>query len=149
MPSGINKLILLTFLTGFISGLRAQPEIKLSGPDQIKIGTSTIIKISLTGTKLINGPARLELEIPEGWQIENYPGEVATFKQDGNIARVIWLEFPSRDSLNISAMLRLPSKEETGTFIITGRFEYLEKGITREITTSPKRIRISRYFSRF
>ncbi|MEZ5172987.1 MAG: hypothetical protein R2850_05655 [Bacteroidia bacterium] len=149
MPSGINKLILLSFFTVLISSLKAQPEIVLSGPDQIKIGTSTVIKISLTGTKLINGPARLELNIPEGWQIENYPGEVASFTQDGNIARVVWLEFPSRDSLNISAMIRLPSKEDTGSFSITGSFDYLDKGKPKTISTLPKTIRISRYFSRF
>jgi hypothetical protein len=149
MRSEISKYATWLCLLLFQGVIFAQPELELKGPEQIKIGTSTIVKVVLKKLNTVDGPARLSLELPEGWIIENYPGEVAEFHQQGRIARVVWLEFPSVDSLSITAMLRLPSKNETGSFNVTSQFEYLKNGKKSSAVARPKTIKISRYFSRF
>ncbi len=148
MPSEINKLLCFLWLLAS-AALSAQPVLSLSGPDQIKIGTSTIVKVLIDKTKNLDGPARLEMIIPDNWTIENYPGEVASFKQQGNKATIVWLEFPTRDSLSVTAMLKLPSKAETGQFMVSATFDYFENDQPRKLRANPKKITISRYFSRF
>jgi len=148
MRSGISKMIGILWVLASLPTI-AQPVVTLSGPDQIKIGTSTIVKVFIDKTTNLSGPARLELEIPENWVVENYPGEIATFKQKGNKATIVWLEFPARDSVSITAMLKLSSKSETGSFMVNACFDYFEKGQIKKVKAQAKQITISRYFSRF
>ncbi|MEX1189355.1 MAG: hypothetical protein WED33_08860 [Bacteroidia bacterium] len=147
MHSGTSSFLFLLLI--FAIETKAQTTVVLSAVPQAKVGTSTNITTKIVNIKGIKGPARLTIALPKGWKLENYPGETAPIKQDENTLKVIWLEFPQKDTVNVSTLINLPQGQDPGVYQLKAEFTYLESGKEIKISSTPIRIILKKYFSRF
>ena len=141
-----NKLLILVFL--ITSALVAQPSVRLSGPTQARIGLSSGLNAKIE-SKGISGIVRLEIELPAGWTFEPYPGELASISQSGNRLRVIWMEFPQREVINVALMLKIPSDAPVGHVDLKGHLDYFIQGKKQRISIPAFDLRVVKYFTRF
>jgi hypothetical protein len=147
MHFGINKLVIsLCFSLGCYS-LFSQPRLSLVGPNQARIGISTTAKVQIISSS-IHGPARASIDIPQGWSLENYPGESASVSQTGSQIKIVWLEFPIRDTLEVVFLLKIPESANKGTYAISGYFDYISEGKAKKLAIPAHSYKVLKYYTR-
>jgi hypothetical protein len=147
MHLGINKLLLSFCFSVLYSALSSQPTVKLSGPDQAQIGMGTTAKVRIINTN-IHGPARISINVPEAWKLENYPGELASVSQSGNQIKIIWLEFPMTDTVDVVFLLKIPENMNKGNYSINGYFDYFKNDKVMKLAVPPHTYRVHKYYTR-
>ncbi len=147
MHFGINKLIFFfCFLLGSVK-LYAQPIVSLTGPSQARIGMGTSAVVRVINNS-IHGPARASIHIPKDWILELYPGELASVSQSGNQIKIIWLEFPIRDTVEVAFLLKIPENENKGTHSINGTFDYVKDGNIKSVSIPQHSYKVFKYYTR-
>jgi hypothetical protein len=147
MPSGINKNYLIVLFLMMACFAVAQPNVKIIASSQARIGLSTAVNVQII-SKNISGPARVCLNIPQGWELEKFPGEFASVSQSKNHVRIVWLEYPKLDTIDVVFLLKLPSNQSLGNFEITGWMDYMDSGKPRKVEMKAHTFKVVKYYSR-
>jgi len=147
MHLGINKQFLLVQLLFISCVVYSQPNAKIIAPSQARIGLSTTVNVQIL-SKNITGPARITINVPDNWDLEKYPGEIATVSQSNNQVRAIWLEFPRKDTVDVVFMLQLPTTNEKGNFMLSGWMDYMENGNPKRVEINQHTFKVVKYYTR-
>jgi hypothetical protein len=147
MPLEINKSYLVIQLIFLSFILNAQPKANISASSQVRIGMNATVYIQVTNCNF-TGPSRITINVPKGWELEKYPGEMASVSQTNNQVRIVWFEFPQKDTVDVVFMLQLPKTQEKGKFPINGWMDYTDNGKLKRFEISDHTFRVVKYYTR-
>jgi hypothetical protein len=149
MHSEINKIFASIAIVIFALKADAQTKVILETASQARAGSSTVLNTFIINQSNLTGPAKLSIVLPDGWLVENYPGETYSIKQSGNELKVIWLEFPQKDTVKVSALIDFPENQKVNSYIIKSELSYLQEGNKMKAISNPVEITLKKYFSRY
>ena len=119
-----SQLIGLLFLNMFY----APKEVKLDHdlPTSTIIGAEHWVYVTIDKGRL-GGFAKLQVDVPEGMQVE--PGDLrgASFTFAEGAAKIIWMSLPPDNEFEVSYKLIIYDDCKTGNNTIKQKFAYLEK----------------------
>jgi hypothetical protein len=119
-----SQLIGLLFINVFYSPKEVQLTHDL--PSTTIIGAEHWVYVTIDKNKL-GGFAKLQVDVPEGMQVE--PGDLrgASFTFAEGAAKIIWMSLPPESEFEISYKLIIYDDCQVGNNIIQQKFAYLEK----------------------
>lgn len=90
----------------------------------------------------VSGFGKLQLDVPEGMNIEAVERRGASFTFTDNRVKLIWFKLPEENSITVSLRF-LVSKDLSGSQVIAGKFSYMNESQERKFEEIvPKKIKI-------
>lgn len=131
----------LSFLILIQSAQAQADKIRFDVPKEILVGQTFELGIHFSLTS-VAGMARLQLDFPKGFEVQESKNAGAVFTYSANLLQLLWIQLPTTDSLHCSVSVRcLP--EYGGKAEIPARFYYLENGERKEIGLNNCKLNIS------
>lgn len=129
--------IILNIISIFIYQLFIidEPNVRQSISPTISPNGETTVTITITKNNL-EGFAKLQQSIPNGFAIKNIDGNGATFSFKNQILKYIWLTLPSEEVFTITYTL-INVSHKSGTFSYGGQFSYLNNSERINIDIPP------------
>lgn len=125
----------------------AQPTMSLNGPTQARFGLSTTINTFII-RNATTGPVRMVTVLPDGWILRSADSNLGLIKQEGNLVKTVWLNFPLQDTVRQTLLVVIP-QDHAGDAVIKSQLEYFKGDTKHQISASPFTIEVRKYYSRF
>ena len=122
----VKQFILLIQLIGvFFYQLVLTGDVTVSQtiPNSIEVGTEAIVQIKVNKSDA-TGFAKVQQDIPAGFNVEALETKGATFSFKENRLKFIWMSLPSEEEFTISYKLK-PTTATPGNFSIGGKFSFI------------------------
>lgn len=131
----------LSFLILIQSAQSQADKIRFDVPKEILVGQTFELGIHFSLTS-VAGMARLQLDFPKGFEVQESKNSGALFTYSANLLQLLWVQLPSTDSIHCSVRVQcLPGYG--GKAEIPARFYYLENGARKEIVLNTCKLIIS------
>lgn len=124
------------FLSSFLFAKASNDEILINVPKEIKSGDDFIVVVFIPDN-LMKGIAKLELELPNGFEAEARKTENGNFSFESQKASYNWLNYPSQHAIEVSINVSSP-KNTDGYFVIKANAFYLSQNEPVKINIEPK-----------
>ena len=136
------RLLFALSLLFLIQSARAQVDkVRFDVPKEISVGQTFELGIHFSLTALA-GMARLQLDFPKGFEVQEGKNSGALFTFSSNLLQLLWVQLPQSDSMHCTVKVRcLPGYG--GKAEIPCRFYYLENGVRKEIALNSCKLNIT------
>lgn len=133
----IFRVILFTLLWAItFSSYASSQDILISSPKEVNAGDDFLVIVSIP-SNLMSGIAKLELELPNGFDANVRKAANSEFKYESSIASFRWLNFPGTEEVKISINITTPSNTD-GYFILKANAYYLSQNEPVKINIEPQ-----------
>ncbi|MBL4657738.1 MAG: hypothetical protein JKX73_07035, partial [Flavobacteriales bacterium] len=137
----IQKLFLSSFLILNVLSISAQDvTVKLIMPESVIAGEEFVIKVKI-GKGNITSFAKLQLAMPEVFDVDSLESDSARFMTSETQAKYIWDRMPIKDTLLV-AFKASADPGFSGAKGINGSFSFIVNEEKREVTVSTKAIKV-------
>jgi len=134
----ITLLNLIVFLA--VQIFPGDVSVKLDVPSEVQAGSEFDVKITLNkGT--LEGFSRFQQTIPAGLTASSGISSNADFSFSEKKVRLIWLRIPSSNEITITYRVKIDERLK-GTFMLGGKFSYIENNERKSVDIDPVAIRI-------
>lgn len=93
-------------------------------PSKVETNESIVVEIKVDKTE-VEGFAKFQVTLPEGFSAEQIDTKGATFTFDQNTVKIIWLALPKESEFVFTYKI-IPLSNAPNTLELAGRFSYLE-----------------------
>lgn len=114
--------------------------VKQDFPTNMEINVTDTIVVTISKNEL-NGFAKLQQDIPNGFNIEVVDSKGGTFSFKDNILKIIWIALPSEKEFQISYAIT-PTEGVDKTVTFAGKFSYIEENERQNIDFGPSSVTI-------
>jgi len=126
------RLLFALSLLFLIQSTKAQVDkVRFDVPKEISVGQTFELGIHFSLSSLA-GMARLQLDFPKGFEVQESKNSGALFTYSANLLQLLWVQLPSTDSIHCSVKVQC-LQGYGGKAEIPARFYYLENGARKEI----------------
>lgn len=129
------SLMLLSF-----QSFSFEQDVLLSAPKKVKAGDDFVLIVNIP-TNLLRGISRLQLDMPNGFEVKALNTENSKFKYENQIALFQWLQFPVNKEVEITMNVNTPNNI-SGYFVIKANAFYLANNEPVKINIEPKIITV-------
>ena len=133
----INSVSLFVF--GCLNGDNAVTVIG-NIPNSMMTGQDVTIEIKIN-KGILNGFARLQLELPEGVIIKESEDKGSSYSVTGNVAKWVWASLPEDNEISIKLIL-VASETAVGKKTITAKYSYVEDNVKQSVEMTPAEVDI-------
>ena len=133
----INSVSLFVF--GWLNGDNAVTVIG-NIPNSMMTGQDVTIEIKIN-KGILNGFARLQLELPEGVIIKESEDKGSSYSVTGNVAKWVWASLPEDNEISIKLIL-VASETAVGKKTITAKYSYVEDNVKQSVEMTPAEVDI-------
>ena len=137
------KLVITLFNILVFLALQIFPgdvSVKLDVPSDVQAGTEFEVKVTLNKGDL-SGFSRFQQNIPAGLIATAGTSSNADFSFSEKRVRLIWLRVPENDQVSVSYKVKVDERLK-GTFMLTGKFSYIENNERKSVDIEPVSINI-------
>lgn len=136
------RLLFALLLLFLIQSAQAQVDkVRFEVPKEISVGQTFELGIHFSLTSLA-GMARLQLDFPKGFEVQESKNSGALFIYSANLLQLLWVQLPQADSMHCAVKVEcLPGFG--GKAEIAARLYYLENGARNEIAFNACKLSIS------
>ena len=132
---GFNALIIF-FLNIFSDGVKVEHNL----PSEIKAGSEFVAEFKIKKDVGIQF-AKLQIDIPEGIVATESDSKSGQFSMNGNVAKIIWMQFPSENEVTVKIKLNVGAAV-SGTKTITGKLQFVSNNEKMSAEISPHELKI-------
>jgi len=141
----VKSIILLLNLIGVVIFELFYGEVvtvKQDFPTNMEINVTDTIEVTITKNEL-NGFAKLQQDIPRGFNVEIIDSKGGTFSFKDNILKIIWIALPSESEILVKYALT-PNSEVKSPASFSGKFSYIEENERQNIDFGPSSVTIGK-----
>lgn len=136
------RLLFALLLLFLIQSAQAQVDkVRFEVPREISVGQTFELGIHFSLASLA-GMARLQLDFPKGFEVQESKNSGALFTYSSNLLQLLWVQLPSTDSIHCSVKIQCLSGYG-GKAEIPARFYYLENGARKELVLNTCKLIVS------
>lgn len=136
----LRFFLAISLLLSGIQVYSLEQDILISAPKKVKAGDSFILIVNIP-SNLLQGISRLQLDIPNGFDVKVLNTENSKFKFENQIALFQWLQFPTNEEVEVSININTPNNID-GYFVIKASAFYLTNNEPVKINIEPKIITV-------
>lgn len=132
----IFRIILFAILMSGSVFANNNQDILISTPKEVQSGEEFLLVINIPAN-LMEGIAKLEIEIPNGFEASVRKTANAEFTEEPNNASFRWLKFPKNQEVEVSLTVKSPQNTD-GYFVIKANAYFLAQNEPVRINIEPK-----------
>ncbi len=121
---------LLLFLVAGLSGWAQEVKISHNLPATLNTGQSFDWEITINKGSIV-GFAKIQLDIPSGFGVEEVDIKGGTFTYENDKAKIVWVSMPGTDAFSFKLRLRVPASAFS-VYIMTAKFNYILNNVKKE-----------------
>jgi len=137
----MRLLLLLSFVIVAQFARAQNNTIRFDVPKDISVGQTFELGIHFSLAS-ISGMARLQLDFPKGFEVQEGKNSGALFTYSSNLLQLLWVQLPQTDSVHCAVKVQcLPGYG--GKAEIPARFYFLENGVRKEMAFNSCKLTIA------